>query len=147
MAFVYRRARAGLVCSHFAYPIPFRKGGRQSRYGADLCENSRSCARRHFGTVWSEDMNDTMSRSSSTLKSLVVDEIYRDEADGNPPSGQRNLSSHGPSFPTCRKVVQRERQDVLLRRIRNGFARAIESLRGMRLSLVESTNTGKCVLQ
>jgi hypothetical protein len=64
-----------------------------------------------------------------------------------PHQGNRNLSSHGPSSPTCRKAIQRERQDVLLRRIINGIVRAIESMRGMRLSLVQGTNTGERILQ
>jgi hypothetical protein len=66
-----------------------------------------------------------------------------------PHQGNRTLSSHGPSSPACRQTfIKGERQgDVLIRRIRDGFARAIENLRGLRLSLVQGTNAGKCVLQ
>ena len=136
------------VCIHIACSFPFRKGGQQSRYGADLREDSRFCARRRFGQMWSEDMNGTTSIVPiNSEKSRMWMKYTETRQMAIPHQGNRILSSHGPSSPTCRKVIQRERQGVLLRRTRNGIARAVEDLRGMRLSLVQGTNTGDCVLQ
>ena len=61
----------------------------------------------------------------------------------------RILSSHARfSSPRHNSTSQKNRRDgTLLRRIRHGNARAIENLRGMRLSLVPGPDSRDCLLQ
>jgi hypothetical protein len=100
--------------------------------------------------MWSNDMIGTKSEGLINSKALRMWMKYTETRQmAIPHQGNRILSSHGPSSPTCRQAfIKGERQgDVLIRRIRDGFARAIENLRGLRLSLVQGTDAGKCVLQ
>lgn len=100
--------------------------------------------------MWSNDMIGTKSEgliNSKALRMWMKYTVTRQMA--IPHQGNRTLSSHGPSSPTCRQAfIKGERQaEVPIRRLSDGFARAIENLRGVRLSLVQGTDAGECVLQ
>ncbi len=61
----------------------------------------------------------------------------------------RILSSYA-WFPSPRRiemVEQKRREKMWSRRIRHGIARAIEDLRGLRLSLVPGPDPRECLLQ
>jgi hypothetical protein len=98
----------------------------------------------------SRDMIGTRSEGLINSKALRMWMKYTETRPmAIPHQGNRILSSHGSSSPACRQAfIKGERQgDVVIRRICYGFARAIENLRGLRLSLVQGTDAGKCVLQ
>jgi hypothetical protein len=66
-----------------------------------------------------------------------------------PHQGERTLNSHARFFlPRGNKMLKLiRRESTGIRRIRHGFARAIEDLRGMRLSLVPRPDSRERVLQ
>jgi hypothetical protein len=66
-----------------------------------------------------------------------------------PHQGERTLSSHARFFlPRGNKMLKLSRRESTgIRRIRHGFARAFEDLRGMRLSLVPRPDSRERVLQ
>jgi hypothetical protein len=72
----------------------------------------------------------------------------RESEGGNPPSGREN-----PELPSLVLVTPRNnsfekirREKIRLRRVGHGSARAIENLRGVRLSLVPPPELWKCLL-
>ena len=99
--------------------------------------------------MWSKDMNGMKSEGLVYFESPCMWMKYTEtRLMAIPHQGNRTLSSHCPSSPTCRQTfIKGERQgDVRKRRISNGLARAIENLRGMRLPLVQSSDAMECVL-
>ncbi len=72
----------------------------------------------------------------------------RESEGGNPPSGRENPELLCLVFSTPRKNRYKEvrRDEKGIRRISHGIARATESLRGVRLSLVPRPDPGQCLL-
>jgi hypothetical protein len=66
-----------------------------------------------------------------------------------PHQDARNLSSRSRFFlPRGNRMSKQGRRETTeKRRIRHGIARALENLRGVRLSLVPRPNPGECLLQ
>jgi hypothetical protein len=127
-------------------------------FGARLAEPQWGGLARKFQTLraeavwmmWSDDMIGSKSEGlidSKALRMWMKYTVTRQMA--IPHQGNRTLSSHGPSSPACHQAfIKGERQvEVLIRRIRDGFARAIENLRGMRMPLVQGPDAVERVLQ
>src|ERR1035438_2746660 len=66
-----------------------------------------------------------------------------------PHQGTRTLNSHTRFFPTrgYETLKQVRREQTRTWRISHGFARALENLRGVRLSLVPRPDPRECLLQ
>ena len=73
----------------------------------------------------------------------------RENADGNPPSGRENPELPGPVVFTPRINDDKGiRWEIKPRGTKgHGIARALESLRGVRLSLVPRSNRGERLLR
>ena len=100
--------------------------------------------------MWSNDMISRKSEGFINSDALRMWMKYTETRQmAIPHQGNRTLSSHGPSSPACHQTfINRERQEVVFkRRLCDGFARAIENLRGMRLSLVQGPDAVERVLQ
>jgi len=95
-----------------------------------------------------KDAEDKPVKEFQDLRAVVMTKNKRAQA-AIPHQDRRNLSClawfSSPRGTTGTKKVRREMKQVW--RISHGNARAIESLRGLRLSLVPDSNSRECVLQ